>query len=145
MSCCKLQIFKTHITTAHRCGTCGTFGHGQVECGKHDNIQALFRMIQSQDCMNTPCTISGCTWSWSHTTEAHHCTQCGRRGGCDCNVHVETKIKYPHCNLSCTFDDSLVFTGNQCTICFEDGPVVIFKPCKHANVCKSCAHIIAAS
>ena len=136
----------SHITAAHKCGICGMYGHGQVECGKSQLIDRLARTIQSQDSVMTPCTIPGCTWNWSHKTEAHHCSTCGTRGGCACNAPDEISIQCPHCKVQCKFDNNVVvYTGNHCSICFEDGPVVIFKPCNHANVCKNCALSITRS
>ncbi len=37
-----------------------------------------------------------------------------------------------------------VFTGADCTVCFESKPCVVFERCRHANVCADCAaHLIA--
>jgi hypothetical protein len=30
-----------HVTSMHQCGSCKLFGHGQMECGKHELMNNL--------------------------------------------------------------------------------------------------------
>lgn len=73
----------THTTSAHRCGTCHVYGHGQMECGRTERIAAL-RGDDSAQPEEMPeearCGVRGCAYAWSHSTEAHHCFRCGVRG-----------------------------------------------------------------
>ena len=69
----------THVTSGHLCGTCGEFGHGQVECGDINKINQL-KNISQYDRVEHRCTLRGCRYQWSHTNEAHHCSKCNGRG-----------------------------------------------------------------
>ena len=79
MSSCKVAHCrhpKTHTVTGHKCGTCGKYGHGQVECGNTDKINALKKY--KKDKINTPCKSYGCKFKHLHTSEGHLCHKCGR-------------------------------------------------------------------
>ena len=46
MSYCKVKNCRypdTHVTIGHKCGKCGGFGHGQMECGKEYLINSLYK------------------------------------------------------------------------------------------------------
>ena len=48
MITCKVKNcnFKySHVTSGHKCGTCGEYGHGQLECGNIQMINEL-KMVQ---------------------------------------------------------------------------------------------------
>lgn len=67
---------KTHTVSGHKCGTCGKYGHGQVECGNENMINALKKY--KKDKINKPCKSYGCNYSHLHTSEGHFCHKCGR-------------------------------------------------------------------
>lgn len=134
----------THVTSAHRCGACGLFGHGQVECGNPDRVRALHRVggtIQFPPHMH--CAVPSCQLAWTHTTAAHHCETCGQRGqGCGCGVAVLRK-KCPSCRRLSDVDvDAPLYTGGDCLVCAEPKPVVVFSACRHANVCADCVRLL---
>lgn len=71
----------THSTISHRCGTCNSHGHGQIECGNIRKIHELKRFHGEElPDMNDWCTIDGCSWKKFHTNESHHCLNCSERG-----------------------------------------------------------------
>jgi hypothetical protein len=80
---CKVQgcrFSQYHTTIAHRCGTCNSYGHGQIECS-HDSLkQSLTEFLQDQMPEQQYCTHNGCAYPWSHAPESHHCFRCGQRG-----------------------------------------------------------------
>jgi hypothetical protein len=151
MSCKAIQCRHpvTHVTRAHRCGKCHTYGHGQIECSHSVKMRNLVLFYDEEMDISNHCTIPQCIYPWSHSNEAHHCAGCGVRGGENhsCTTrgrnysstsHKLTK-KCPHCNLVSEVDVSLqLFTGTDCTICMEPTRMVIFSGCKHTNVCATC-------
>lgn len=73
---------RTHLTCAHRCGNCGRFGHGQIECESPEAMQLLARRTSPLDRLDPAihCTMPGCDSPSTHSAEAHHCGSCGSRG-----------------------------------------------------------------
>lgn len=130
----------THLSVAHRCGTCGAYGHGQIECARGD-VRPVPDVVTS---VATPCDVTGCERPWSHTKEAHHCAHCGARGGCGCPTTCRVacplcKVEDPAVDASC-----VVYTGSDCVVCLESGPCVIFGACRHAVVCAACVRRLAS-
>lgn len=135
----------SHVTCSHKCGTCGTYGHGQQECGKMDLIHQLivhpsYRARLSQ---NMRCTVDGCVQAWSHTTTAHNCSICNARGGAhanSCTANAIVTRTCPMCKSIGPVDlHRKLYTGAECSICMEAGPVIVFEHCSHACVCSDCA------
>lgn len=89
MSKCRANECKyphSHVTKAHRCGKCGDFGHGLMECGNEAKIAALTRTsLRDRLPERFHCDLSDCACRWSHTSEAHHCKKCGGRAHCMTN------------------------------------------------------------
>jgi hypothetical protein len=134
----------SHATCAHRCGTCSSYGHGQLECG---NTAKMVRLLNDSNYRRRlpaymRCIVDGCNLNWSHTTDAHHCSQCNGRGDThapNCPREATVSKTCPICKNIGTVDLSRkVFTGTECCVCMESGPVVIFEPCAHASVCAEC-------
>ena len=78
---------ETHLACSHKCGTCGKFGHGFMECGN----QLAINNLKLQTIIYFPnhlhCTSSACPCPWTHSDLAHYCTQCrGRHLEKDCNI-----------------------------------------------------------
>jgi hypothetical protein len=74
----------THLTKSHKCGKCGRFGHGQMEC--HNPILIDQLKIKSSSIKfphSLYCTSLSCPCPWSHSSESHYCSQCQER-------HLET-------------------------------------------------------
>lgn len=68
----------THITSGHKCGKCGLFGHGQIECGKQNLLQGLIK-YQNDELNNLDwCNINNCFNHRLHKTIAHQCSKCNR-------------------------------------------------------------------
>jgi hypothetical protein len=134
----------THATCAHRCGICSTYGHGQQECGKPNRILGLLNDSSYRRHLpeSLQCIVDGCNLKWSHSAPAHHCPQCNGRGethALDCPREISVSKTCPICKNVGTVDlGRKVFTGTECCICMEAGPVVIFEPCAHASVCVEC-------
>jgi len=87
MNTCRVQgcRFKTsHVASAHRCGVCEKFGHGEIECG---NQRKMYNLTEnSKDDKLIPsahCDLKHCDYRWSHSSSAHHCRKCGERAHCE--------------------------------------------------------------
>jgi hypothetical protein len=70
----------THTIISHKCGSCGKFGHGMMECNDPQKIKDL--ITQSKGIRiprNMYCTSLLCPCPWTHTASSHYCVQCGER------------------------------------------------------------------
>ena len=65
-----------HTTSGHRCGKCGKFGHGQMECG--DNTNNLVQYLHNIIPLDKQCTVIGCKYKHNHMKESHLCQKCNR-------------------------------------------------------------------
>ena len=128
----------THVSRGHWCRKCGTFGHGVRECGNLRAMQAVARAVPARVPFDA-CSVSSCRAAETHTTEAHYCTTCHVRGGggvC-CPIDVCEGVQCPHCRAQTIIIQENVFTGSDCTVCYESGPLTVLA-CGHALVCISC-------
>ena len=92
MSSCKVACCRfpdSHTTQSHRCGYCGQYGHGQIECGNQSKINALKEFYSDILPEHKWCTHCP-THSFAkkkHTSHAHNCHKCGKRHGeSDCII-----------------------------------------------------------
>lgn len=130
----------SHATCDHHCGTCGTTGHGQMECGNLVKIQDLVNhpLFQQELPRSMWCTVEHCPSIKTHTTASHHCHVCGLHGRTNHRPWCsERTASCPLCKVAST-SRRQVFTGSECIVCMEPGPVVVFEACAHAIVCKAC-------
>lgn len=90
--CDKCKYPYDHLTTYHKCGKCGSYGHGFVECSLNNNgsydkqnklYESLFlrkqtlsqyKLMQLITALpsNKHCTISSCKTPHTHSTGSHH-------------------------------------------------------------------------
>ena len=79
MTYCKVngcRYAATHTTVAHKCGTCGGYGHGQTECADHNLVRQLsFFFLETID-PSERCTAPLCSNRATHTTQGHACRFC---------------------------------------------------------------------
>lgn len=134
----------THVTAAHTCGRCGGRGHGVRECGRAARQVAL--VLASADAMpaGRACTVAGCAAPRTHATAAHHCAACGGRAH-ECGAPAAAPgpaptAACPACRAVGEVDlDAALHTGGECVVCYEQGPMALFRACRHALVCRACA------
>jgi len=78
MSCkvsgCRYATF--HTTRGHMCGTCKEFGHGQLECGCFEKIDALNEYRDEELPEDKWCEFDYCETRKYHTTQSHFCAFC---------------------------------------------------------------------
>jgi hypothetical protein len=88
MAYCKVancRYADTHTTVAHKCGKCGGYGHGQIECGKLAAIQNLSFYFLETVAPEDRCAVACCPNSATHTNSGHVCAFC------DCHEHAHLK------------------------------------------------------
>lgn len=134
----------THTTRGHQCGKCKELGHGQLECGKLNQIHALFNQYGRDKLpFHMQCNVQTCKGKWTHTTDAHFCEECKiRTSTCEHCILISVNLinkQCPICKQYGNIDLSLeLFTGGECVICMEQKKMILFDNCKHANICKEC-------
>ena len=137
MQWCKVRGCRhadTHVTAGHKCGKCGSFGHGARECGRINSLKALESYFDDVLPYAYRCTHQECTTPSLHITAAHICVTCGHLT-CRCLPELQC----PTCRTWNSVDTSrTVFTNSECVICMERNPCVVFETCRHANVCRNC-------
>lgn len=127
----------THATVAHQCGRCGETGHGQLEC-RDERAKRDLRRFFFEEVETAPCDVPACPDPRTHARSAHVCGRCSTRGGCVC--HEQCVRRCPMCNADSPVDMAVeLFTGTDCAVCLQPGPVVVFAACRHAAVCRTCA------
>ena len=72
------QKKETHLTSAHFCLHCRTFGHGTRECGNASRLHRLQQLsLNDRLQRERHCEIPNCSNPQTHWTEAHRCARCG--------------------------------------------------------------------
>ena len=82
VECCRFP--DSHTTRGHKCGYCGGYGHGQIECGNQERIDKLAPHLEEtlpKRLWCTHCPSSSVFVKKTHTNMAHNCRKCGRRHG----------------------------------------------------------------
>ena len=148
MSVCRVACCRhphTHTTAGHRCGRCHQFGHGQVECTRSPLIARLARLY-GDEALPEPdrCPVAGCFAPHTHTADAHYCHVCQGRGRqCACPPPPAV-VRCPQCKTDNPLPTETVFTGADCSVCFEAGRMSVLSLCRHATVCPACAVRLAS-
>ena len=134
----------THVTLGHICGSCGMFGHGQVECGHKDLCKNLI-MKGLKDRVSDVCTVPGCIHPNLHLTSSHQCTTCKKYHGGECPR--EGQLKCPECKSSSSFrlpHPRLFLNKSECPVCLSEPINCILSPCGH-GLCGDCASEMSGS
>ena len=79
MAYCKVKHCRyaaTHTTIAHKCGTCGGYGHGQIECNDLVAIRHLSFFFPETVASSVQCNAPLCSNRATHTTMGHTCRFC---------------------------------------------------------------------
>ena len=140
----------THVSAGHKCGSCGGYGHGQLERGNETLCTALQASQHDRMPSEAQCTFEGCRFPHSHGLEAHHCDNCGARGGVRCCRGGASN------NMLCPFCRAVVQRVQpptlplptplpECVICTDQAGLVVLEPCRHAVACAECIKKCMAS
>ena len=95
----------SHVTKGHRCGRCKGYGHGQVECGNRNDVDALKEHFDDLIATAQQCTVQFCEFKKLHKTAAHMCGVCkGIHTEEECKLisTIKTEIKCPICRVDNT-------------------------------------------
>lgn len=68
-----------HTTSAHQCGRCNRYGHGQMECNNQSMKEALIQYHSDILPLDKQCTFIDCNYKHNHTSDSHMCSKCKRR------------------------------------------------------------------
>lgn len=82
MSYCKVngcRYSSTHVTSAHCCGKCKMYGHGQQECQNDDLMLSLQKYYDDKLPIDLHCNVSKCMYPYTHTSKNHSCLYCGKK------------------------------------------------------------------
>ena len=150
MNSCRVyhcRFKNTHITSGHKCGKCGMFGHGQVECG---NI-LLIKTLQDNSVndylnINLHCKSPGCIYKYNHTTKSHICELCAKyHSKLECPLFKPKKlytIECPICRKINNVSDKepkIFGLTEKCKICLENEVNYLLPDCKHCSMCHECS------
>lgn len=89
--CCRVRgcrFMNSHSTMGHRCGNCGEFGHGVMECENNRSVENL-AMFHHEVTPGRRCTFHECPNPETHTNSSHHCHRCGRHGESAINCIIQ--------------------------------------------------------
>jgi hypothetical protein len=144
----RCRFADTHTTSGHKCGTCGIFGHGQIECCKTELMNNLFQYHGDKLPVTEHCKVPDCTFSQLHKTRAHECRTCNKYGhgvlNCPDN-QIYFNITCPLCmvdNKISSNQKKIYGLQDKCAVC-KDNEVNVFLPdCGHGCLCMSCVQIM---
>jgi len=149
---CKVQgcrFLLSHVTKGHKCGKCNDYGHGETECKNDLKKQKLKQYFLEELNDELKCKFGGCKYSKYHTTDAHHCSDCGGRlhSNATCLLKIEIKINIPF-DIKCPLckKDNLILKNqtkiyglsDTCVVCLNNNVEVFLPNCGHACLCLSC-------
>lgn len=159
MSYCKVaecRFSSSHVTKGHKCGSCGGYGHGEIECNDPYLKNELKKWYNHILPTNLHCTVTNCRYKSLHNSDAHHCPNCDRRvnydhyccynshyyNNNDSSYYVSTiyKVKCPICRVDNIIKNPSKIYGisNQCCICLESNAEILFSQCNHVPICMVC-------
>lgn len=115
MAYCKVgncRYAATHTTVAHKCGKCGGYGHGQIECGDLAAIKHLSFYFGETVALGDRCVVACCPNSATHTSEGHACAFCD----CHNNLHLK------RCPNNSSGSNHISITDDPLSIGFDPRP-----------------------
>jgi hypothetical protein len=98
MTFCKVaqcRFSHTHTTLGHKCGHCGKYGHGQIECGnktKINDLKLYFEETLPESEWCSFCTTTRPNARKTHTDFSHNCQKCEQRHGEDSCIIQEFDV-----------------------------------------------------
>jgi len=153
MSYCKVngcRFSNSHVTGGHKCGTCGQFGHGQVECKNIYMKDQLNQHLEDILPEYLQCKILNCKYKWSHTVAAHTCRNCDERGHDKTNCpKLSVNVKCPLCKVNNLVTKGILQKSEQfqsetdCCVCMSKKADVYFETCHHVCICTECCEHIS--
>lgn len=151
MSYCKVAECRypgSHVTYGHRCGKCGDFGHGMIECGNDEACAQLLQYASDVLPPNIRCSLAGCEHPQLHTSRAHHCKKCSQNHAvttCPL-IHAPQAVRdfhivCPLCKASNTLPakfQKMFGCDNECAVCLVNKVNVFLPQCGHICLCTDC-------
>lgn len=153
----------SHTWQDHKCGTCGKYGHGQMECGVKNLVNDIIK-YGSNDMIKKElwCKSINCARKKFHTSSSHLCEHCIKTKSinkcyhttqdCDDPNHPLKSIDnktYTHniiCPLCLTDNkvnkdkmEPIYGLDSKCQICVTNNVNYLLDKCKHCIMCLDCA------
>jgi hypothetical protein len=147
------------VTQGHKCGKCGSYGHGDYECNNNIMVYRLRAYYDDTMPSHLECTVVGCAFKTLHSNDAHHCHICNTRDDhtvqdCPMNNVASTStssqvpaavpkiynVKCPVCRVdNIVINPRKIFGLNdECCICSDNNVEVLFPTCYHCCICLEC-------
>lgn len=133
----------SHTTAGHKCGSCGLYNHGIIEC-KNDNFKKDLEQYKNDILeINKQCIVFGCKYYKFHTVDAHHCFICNKRDPHSisrCPVNLK-KVKCPVCRVDNEIKKNynvIYGISDKCAICLDNNVNILLPTCNHCCLCKEC-------
>ncbi len=138
-----------HVTGGHKCGNCGKYGHGILECNSPMKKAQLASYMMDVLPPQKQCKFGECKFKHLHTSEAHHCSTCQSRlhspSTCPNNlinqIVKKINIQCPLCkkpNQISKNQQKIFGLTDTCAVCMSDNVEVFFPDCGHVCVCLGC-------
>lgn len=134
----------THVTIGHKCGPCGAYGHGEIECLYPSRMNILQPFYADRMPLDEQCTVSDCLFKEHHSTAAHHCPICKKREShteIDCPLkQITYNVQCPICRAHNTLHNPKQIYGltDKCSICIERNVEILLPSCYHCCICMEC-------
>ena len=158
MSYCKVKNCRfdgSHVTMGHKCGTCGSYGHGQCEC--EDDIATYALQQYSGDVLpaHLSCKMRGCRYKTMHVSGSHQCGSCNGFGhgqyecknddSSDSDDSIKYTIKCPICrkvNNIMEGQPNIYGSNEECKVCLAEKVQLFMPQCGHLCLCDACGKIL---
>jgi hypothetical protein len=147
---CKVKgcrFTNSHTTSGHKCGKCGEYGHGVLECVKSKETIRKLNEDFGGDILEKSkrCTVPNCPTFWNHTTDAHHCKTCSSRTTDPECCEIGFRIDCPVCKTNNFVHKKYAGIKGidiECCVCYSIKADVFFESCKHINTCFECCKLL---
>lgn len=137
----------THTTKGHKCGKCGGYGHGILECrnfSAKEQLKIYFCDIVEPE---RRCDVPGCDYNQYHTRLAHVCPICDKREPHtkeECPLNPSRNETYSVTCPICKAENMLINPrkiygiSDECCICMDNKVDILLDTCNHCCVCLEC-------
>ena len=129
----------THVSRGHKCGKCGIYGHGIIECNDfllRNELNKHYNDILKE---NDRCSYTNCKYNFLHKTQSHHCETCGLLGHNKLNCYKTIKCPICRTDNNIKFGQKKIYGSTDiCSICLNNNVEIYLPNCGHCCICYNC-------